>query len=57
MQFYPPVPFLVHEFVKRVLKQVEKYLANLAFAAADHCRRGHLRIGQTNVMCPKPLRT
>jgi len=34
------VAFQVHEFVKRVLEEAEKHLANLHFAATDD----HLRV-------------
>ena len=51
----PPVPpadpFEAHEFVQRVLKEVEKHLANLRFAATDD----HLGICRTarQILCAR----
>jgi hypothetical protein len=45
----PTDPFEAHEFVQRVLKEVEKHLANLRFAPADD----HLGICRTarQILC------
>jgi len=56
IQLYPPVSLSIHEFVICVLKKVEKYLANLGFAAANHGRRVDLTDVQTDVVCPELLR-
>src|SRR5215471_9664751 len=53
IQFHPALPFPLHEFVKSVLKQVEKYLANLALAATDDGSRDSRRNDQTDIVYPE----